>query len=75
MAGISANHPSSLLPLPQKYSFNGKLANAKIAVEERIVAQIDGAKFQEEASMNPTLGARSSKKARAKGRLSTVMWV
>lgn len=49
MAGISANHPSSLLPLPQKYSFNGKLANAKIAVEERIVAQIDGAKFQEEA--------------------------
>ena len=49
MAGISANHPSSLLPLPQKYSFNGKLANAKIAVEERIVAQIEGAKFQEEA--------------------------
>lgn len=49
MAGISANHPSSLLPLPQKYSFNGKLANAKIAVEERIVVQIDGAKFQEEA--------------------------
>lgn len=49
MAGISANHPSSLLPLPQKYSFNGKLANAKIAIEERIVAQIDGAKFQEEA--------------------------
>lgn len=49
MAGISANHPSSLLPLPQKYSFKGKLANAKIAVEERIVAQIDGAKFQEEA--------------------------
>ena len=49
MAGICANHPSSLLPLPQKYSFNGKLANAKIAVEERIVAQIDGAKFQEEA--------------------------
>lgn len=24
MAGISANHPSSLLPLPQKYQFNGK---------------------------------------------------
>ena len=49
MAGISANHPSSLLPLPQKYSFNGKQVNAKMAVEERIVAQIDGAKFQEEA--------------------------
>ena len=49
MAGICANHPSSLLPLPQKYSFNGKQVNAKMAVEERIVAQIDGAKFQEEA--------------------------
>lgn len=49
MAGISANHPSSLLPLPQKYSFNGKQVNAKMAVEERIVAQIEGAKFQEEA--------------------------
>ena len=49
MAGISANHPSSLLPLPQKYSFNGKQVNAKMAVEERIVAQIDGAKSQEEA--------------------------
>lgn len=49
VAGISANHPSSLLPLPQKYSFNGKQVNAKMAVEERIVAQIDGAKFQEEA--------------------------
>lgn len=49
MAGISANPPSSLLPLPQKYSFNGKQVNAKMAVEERIVAQIDGAKFQEEA--------------------------
>lgn len=49
MAGISANHPSSLLPLPQKYSFNGKQVNAKMAVEERIVAQVDGAKFQEEA--------------------------
>lgn len=49
MAGISADHPSSLLPLPQKYSFNGKQVNAKMAVEERIVAQIDGAKFQEEA--------------------------
>ena len=49
MAGICANHPSSLLPLPQKYSFNGKQVNAKMAVEERIVAQIEGAKFQEEA--------------------------
>ena len=49
MAGICANHPSSLLPLPQKYSFNGKQVDAKMAVEERIVAQIDGAKFQEEA--------------------------
>lgn len=49
MAGICANHPSSLLPLPQKYSFSGKLVNAKMVVEERIVAQIDGAKFQEEA--------------------------
>ena len=49
MAGISANHPSSLLPLPQKYSFNGKNANGKLTVEEKYVAQIQGAKFQEEA--------------------------
>lgn len=49
MAGISANHPSSLLPLPQKYSFNGKNANGKLKVEEKYVAQIQGAKFQEEA--------------------------
>ena len=49
MAGISANHPASLLPLPQKYSFNGKNANGKLTVEEKYVAQIQGAKFQEEA--------------------------
>ena len=49
MAGICANHPSSLLPLPQKYSFNGKNANVKLTVEEKYVAQIQGAKFQEEA--------------------------
>jgi N-acetyl-beta-hexosaminidase len=49
MAGISANHPSSLLPLPQKYSFNGKNANGKLTIEEKYVAQIQGAKFQEEA--------------------------
>ena len=49
MAGICANHPSSLLPLPQKYSFNGKNTNVKLTVEEKYVAQIQGAKFQEEA--------------------------
>lgn len=49
MAGICANHPSSLLPLPQKYSFNGKNANGKLTVEEKYVAQIQGAKYQEEA--------------------------
>ena len=49
MAGICANHPSSLLPLPQKYSFNGKNANVKLTVEEKYVSQIEGAKFQEEA--------------------------
>ena len=49
MAGISANHPSSLLPLPQKYSFNGKNANGELTVEEKYVSQIEGAKFQEEA--------------------------
>ena len=49
MAGISANHPALLLPLPQKYSFNGKNANGKLTVEEKYVAQIQGAKFQEEA--------------------------
>lgn len=47
MAGICANHPSSLLPLPQKYSFKGKNANGKLKVEEKYVAQIQGAKFQE----------------------------
>ena len=49
MTGICANHPASLLPLPQKYSFNGKNANGKLTVEEKYVAQIQGAKFQEEA--------------------------
>ena len=49
MAGISANHPSSLLPLPQKYSFNGKKSSGELTIEERIVTRIEGAKFQEEA--------------------------
>lgn len=49
MAGISANHPSSLLPLPQKYQFNGKKSNGELTVEEKYVSQIEGAKFQEEA--------------------------
>ena len=49
MAGISANYPSSLLPLPQKYSFNGKKSSGELTIEERIVTQIEGAKFQEEA--------------------------
>ena len=49
MAGISANHPSSLLPLPQKYSFNGKKSSGELTVEEKYVSQIEGAKFQEEA--------------------------
>lgn len=49
MAGISANHPSSLLPLPQKYQFNGKKSSGELTVEEKYVSQIDGAKFQEEA--------------------------
>ena len=49
MAGISANHPSSLLPLPQKYQFNGKKSSGKLTVEEKYVNQIEGAKFQEEA--------------------------
>ena len=49
MAGISANHPSSLLPLPQKYQFNGKKSSGELTIEERIVTQIEGAKFQEEA--------------------------
>ena len=49
MAGISANHPSSLLPLPQKYQFNGKKFSGELTVEEKYVSQIEGAKFQEEA--------------------------
>lgn len=46
MAGISANHPSSLLPLPQKYQFNGKKSSGELTVEEKYVSQIEGAKFQ-----------------------------
>lgn len=49
MAGISANHPSSLLPLPQKYQFYGKKSSGELTVEEKYVSQIEGAKFQEEA--------------------------
>lgn len=49
MAGISANHPTSLLPLPQKYQFNGKKFSGELTVEEKYVSQIEGAKFQEEA--------------------------
>lgn len=49
MAGISANHLSSLLPLPQKYQFNGKKSSGELTVEEKYVSQIEGAKFQEEA--------------------------
>ena len=49
MAGICANHPSSLLPLPQKYQFNGKEFSGELTVEEKYVSQIEGAKFQEEA--------------------------
>ena len=49
MAGISANHPSSLLPLTQKYQFNGKKSSGELTVEEKYVSQIEGAKFQEEA--------------------------
>lgn len=49
MAGISANHPSSLLPLPQKYQFNGKKSCGELTVKEKYVSQIEGAKFQEEA--------------------------
>lgn len=49
MAGICANHPSSLLPLPQKYQFNGKKFSGELTVVEKYVSQIEGAKFQEEA--------------------------
>ena len=49
MAGICANHPSSLLPLPQKYQFNGKKFSGELTVEEKYVSQIEGAKFQKEA--------------------------
>mgnify|MGYP000174589006 FL=1 len=49
MAGICANHPSSLLPLPQKYQFDGKKFSGELTVEEKYVSQIEGAKFQEEA--------------------------
>ena len=48
VAAAESTHPS-LLPLPQKYSFNGKHADGDMAVKEKYVAQIQGAKFQEEA--------------------------
>ena len=58
MAGISANHPSSLLPLPQKYLFNGKKSSGELTVEEKYVSQIEGAKFQEEAYHLSVTGKR-----------------
>lgn len=58
MAGISANHPSSLLPLPQKYQFNGKKSNDELTVEEKYVSQIEGAKYQEEAYHLTVTGKR-----------------
>lgn len=58
MAGISANHPSSLLPLPQKYQFNGKKSSGELTVEEKYVSQIEGAKYQEEAYHLTVTGKR-----------------
>lgn len=58
MAGISANHPSSLLPLPQKYQFNGKKSSDELTVEEKYVSQIEGAKYQEEAYHLTVTGKR-----------------
>lgn len=58
MAGISANHPSSLLPLPQKYQFNGKKSNDELTVEEKYVSLIEGAKYQEEAYHLTVTGKR-----------------
>lgn len=58
MAGISANHPSSLLPLPQKYQFNGKKSNDELTVEEKYVSQIEGAKYQKEAYHLTVTGKR-----------------
>lgn len=58
MTGISANHPSSLLPLPQKYQFNGKKSSDELTVEEKYVSQIEGAKFQEEAYHLTVTGKR-----------------
>lgn len=58
MAGISANHPSSLLPLPQKYQFNGKKSSDELTMEEKYVSQIEGAKFQEEAYHLTVTGKR-----------------
>lgn len=63
MAGISANHPSSLLPLPQKYQFNGKKSSGELTVEEKYVSQIEGAKFQEEAYHLTVTGKRISLEA------------
>ena len=58
MAGICANHQSSLLPLPQKYQFNGKKSSGELTVEEKYVSQIEGAKFQEEAYHLTVTGKR-----------------
>lgn len=38
-----------LLPMPQKYTFTGKYVKANLPVNEKIVSNIDGAIFQDEA--------------------------
>ena len=51
MASLAATSPStlSLLPMPQKCHFSGKMTDGRKGVVERYVDRVQGARFQEEA--------------------------
>lgn len=51
MVSFAATTPCtlSLLPMPQKCSFSGKMVDGRKSVVERYVDKVEGARFQEEA--------------------------
>lgn len=51
MVSLAATVPSmqSLLPMPQKCHFSGKMTDGRKSVVERYVDKVEGARFQEEA--------------------------
>ena len=51
MASLATTLPStlSLLPMPQKFHFSGKMTDGRKSVVERYVDKVEGARFQEEA--------------------------